>query len=203
MKPLRRTALLILAAGNSSRLGRPKQLLRFEGMTLLHRAIRAGLDSHCHPVSVILGAYHDEILEEPYLNRIKLVYNRDWESGMSSSIKAGMRELLKEESPEQVILMLCDQPFVDGRLLNRLIATQQETGKGMVACTYKNTVGVPALFDNRYFSVLMNLAYNGGAKKIIQRFREELAVVPFKLGSIDIDTAGDYKELISESIKSR
>ncbi len=196
MKPLRRTALLVLAAGNSSRLGRPKQLLRFEGMTLLHRAIRAGLDSNCHPVTVILGAYHDEILEEPYLNRIKLVYNRHWESGMGSSIKAGMRELLKEESPEQVILMLCDQPFVDGALLKRLIATQQETGKGMVACTYKDTIGVPALFNHRYFSVLMNMEDDGGAKKIIQRFPEELSVVPFEQGSIDIDTAGDYNELI-------
>ena len=205
MNQLRNTALILLAAGKSSRLGTPKQLLKFEGMTLLQRAIQAGLpdrqaglDASCHPVIVVLGAYHKKISQEPYLAMVNPVINPNWEAGMGSSIKIGMQELLKGAPPEQLILMLCDQPFVDGELLRRLIASQQATGKGIIACSYQGTLGVPALFDRQYFPLLLEMDDTAGAKKIIQNHPEELAVVPFEQGGIDIDTTGDYRALIRE-----
>lgn len=192
------TALIILAAGKSSRLGRPKQLLKFEGMTLLQRAIQAGLDAGCKPLIVVMGAYHTEISQEPYLAAVKTVVNPHWEAGMGSSIKAGMRELREDKALEQIILMLCDQPFVDGELLKRLVIARQETGKGMVACSYGDTLGVPALFGRQFFPLLSEIDDAEGAKKLIQKFPQEVAVIPFERGNIDIDTAEDYRHLTGE-----
>ena len=195
---IKSTALIVLAAGKSSRLGRPKQLLAFEGMTLLQRAIQAGLVAGCQTVIVVMGAYHKEISQEPYLATVNTVINPHWEAGMGSSIKAGLREVVKGEAPEQVILMLCDQPFVDGELLKRMVAARQETGKGMVACRYGDTLGVPALFGRQFFPSLSEIDDAEGAKKIIQKFSQEVAVIGFERGNIDIDTAEDYRLLTEE-----
>jgi molybdenum cofactor cytidylyltransferase len=189
------TALIVLAAGNSSRLGQPKQQLQFEGRSLLERAVQAGLDSPSQSVLVVLGAYHDEILQQSDLKSVKMLIHQDWKNGMGSSIKTGLKELLKEKSPDQIIIMLCDQPFVDGKLLTHLITKQQETGKGIIACSYGDTVGAPALFERRYFPLLQEMEDSEGAKKIIEKLPEALALVPFEQGNIDIDTAEDYRQL--------
>ncbi len=94
--------------------------------------------------------------------------------------------------------MLCDQPFVDGELLKRLVAARQETGSGMVACRYGDTLGVPALFERQFFPSLSEIDDAEGAKKIIQKFPQEVAVIPFERGNIDIDTAEDYRHLTEE-----
>jgi len=193
------TALLILAAGNSSRLGQPKQQLRFKGKSLLERAVQAGLDSPCQSTLVVLGAYHDEILQHSDLKQARVLVHQDWKRGMGSSIKAGLREMLNEENPDQIIIMLCDQPFVDDKLLTRLINKQQETGLGIIASTYGDTVGVPVLFDRRYFPLLLEMKDPEGAKKTIEKLPEALALVPFEQGNIDIDTADDYRQLVEKN----
>ena len=195
MKQVRSTGLLLLAAGESSRLGKPKQQLVYRGMSLLQRAIHAGLGSNCERPLVILGAYHEKILSEMPPRQVDLVINSDWKGGMSTSIKTGMKALLNRHEPDQVIIMLCDQPFVDENLLNQLITTQQVTGKSIVACAYQKTIGVPVLFDKKFFPLLFDLHGKEGAKKIISEFPEEIATVPFPLGHIDIDTPTDFKHL--------
>lgn len=195
MMQTRSTGLLILAAGESSRLGKPKQQLVFEGLTLLQRAIHAGLRSFCERPLVILGAYHEKILPEIPSHLVDMVINPDWKEGMSTSIKSGMKALLNTPGPDQVVIMLCDQPFVDEKLLNQLIKTQQETGKPIVACTYHETVGVPVLFDKKFYPLLVGLQGKEGAKKILNKFPEDIATVPFPLGHIDIDTPADIKHL--------
>ena len=190
------TALIILAAGNSSRLGHPKQQLRFEGGSLLERAVQAGLDSPGRPILVVLGAYHDDILQQSDLKSTKMLIHQGWKRGMGSSIKAGLKELLKEKNPDQIIIMLCDQPFVDGKLLTHLIHKQQETGKGIVACSYGDTVGVPVLFAQAYFPRLLAMEDMEGAKKILEQNQQDLATVPFAMGDIDIDTQEDYRQLL-------
>lgn len=195
------TALIILAAGNSSRLGQPKQQLKFEGSSLLERAVQAGLDSPCQSTLVVLGAYSDQILLHSDLKSTKVLLHQDWKHGMGSSIKTGLKKLLKEENPDQIIIMLCDQPFVDGKLLTHLINKQQEMGRGIIACTYGDTVGVPVLFDRRYFPLLLEMEDSEGAKKIIEKLPEALALVPFEQGNIDIDTADDYRQLVGKGIR--
>lgn len=197
----KKTALLILAAGNSSRLGQPKQQLRFKGKSLLERAVQAGLGSPCQSVLVVLGAYSDEILRHSDLKSTKVLLHQDWKRGMGSSIKAGLKELLQEENPDQVIIMLCDQPFVDEKLLDKMMSVRHDSGKGIVACSYGRTLGVPVLFERHFFSLLLGMDDAEGAKKILENNQADLAIIPFEQGDIDIDTEEDYRQLVKMASK--
>lgn len=194
----RTTALVILAAGGSSRLGQPKQQLIFRGKTLLQRAIEAGLRSKCQRPLVILGAYHEKLLPEINTDGIDVLINSNWKEGMSSSIKTGTDYLIKKNQADQVIFMLCDQPFVNENLLNQLISVQKETDKPIVACSYQEIMGVPVLFDRRFLPHLTKLQGREGAKKIIQQFPQEITPLPFSLGHLDIDTQEDYLALLKK-----
>jgi molybdenum cofactor cytidylyltransferase len=189
------TGLIILAAGSSSRLGKPKQNLVFQGSTLLQRSLKAAIAADCQKVLVVLGANVSEI--EPTIKNepIQIIYNPDWEAGMSSSISCGLAALLKT-NPEMkaVILMLCDQPFADTAIINQLIQASANN-KHLVACNYNGTIGVPALFDKSHFEELLVLQGNEGAKKLLLKYTDEVYTVPFPLGMIDIDTIGDYERL--------
>lgn len=191
------TGIIILAAGSSSRLGQPKQKLLYKGKSLLQHAVEEGLASLSSLMVVVLGSdavnNRREIKEHP---DIHIVINQNWEEGMSSSIKTGITELINlEPSISQAIIMLCDQPFVDAELLNKLIAEKQLSGKAIAACTYDNTLGTPVLFDRIFFPQLLMLEGQQGAKKIIIDNEEQLVPVPFPYGNIDIDTIDDYEKL--------
>jgi molybdenum cofactor cytidylyltransferase len=190
------TGLIILAAGGSSRLGQAKQQLIFQGSSLLQRAIGAGLKSQCRRPMVILGSFYENLIPEINPDQVDILINPKWQEGMASSIRTGMEGLLQKDQPDQVIMMLCDQPFADESILNQLITTQQQTGKPIVACAYKETLGVPVLFKKKFFPPLMELKGREGAKKILHRFPEEVVTIPFDLGHIDIDTPSDYQALI-------
>jgi molybdenum cofactor cytidylyltransferase len=190
------TGLIILAAGESSRLGQPKQNLLFQGQTLLQRAVETALASACTPVIVILGANADRII--PIAN-VNIIYNDDWQEGMASSIRIGVREMAKDASVGNIIIMLCDQPFVNVELLNSMITMQHQTGKSIVACTYNETTGAPVLFNEVWFAELLLLQGQEGAKKIINTHPEHRATIAFEQGSIDIDTRGDYEEMVKQA----
>ena len=117
-----------------------------------------------------------------------------WEAGMSSSMQCGLRYLIESSQVEQVILMLCDQPHVSQELLNQLIHKKKTSGKGIVACSYADTVGVPALFDQCYFSELLELKGSEGAKKVILSHLEDVFLIDFPLGAVDLDTEEDVKK---------
>lgn len=191
------TGLVILAAGPSTRLGEPKQKIIFEGKSLLQRAVQTALDSACRPVIVLLGAYDNEIQSDIENEDVIVYHNFQWEEGMSSSIRLGIAMLQKTQTPvSDVILMVCDQPFADTTLLNDMINKKAITSKGIIACSYKNTLGVPVLFDKKFFPELLSLEGPDGAKKLIMKHKEAVADIPFDLGSFDIDTNDDYEALI-------
>ncbi len=188
------TAIIILAAGSSSRLGKPKQNLVYEGKTLLQRAIKAGLDSTCNTVMVVLGANLDSIKPTIINSGAHIIYNADWEEGMASSIRAGISKIQRlEPKTTAVILMLCDQPFVDASLLDQLV--QKKSLKGIVASSYNGVIGAPVLFDAAYFDELLLLKGQEGAKKLLLKYPDDIDTVSFPLGSIDIDTTEDYEKL--------
>ena len=190
------TALIILAAGSSTRLGQPKQKLFYKGKSLLKHAVDEGLASRCYPVLVVLGANEGEVRAEIDSNEVQSVLNKDWENGMSSSIKCGINALVKSNPDvSEVILMLCDQPFVDAEILNKLITQKQLSGKAIAACTYDNTLGTPVLFDRIFFSQLLCLEGQQGAKKLIFNNKDQVVSIPFPFGNIDIDTMEDYEKL--------
>lgn len=192
------TGLIILAAGASSRLGEPKQKVLFKGKTLLQRTVDTALHSACRPVIIVLGAYSDEIQAEIKSEDVIIYHNPQWEEGMASSIRLGI-EVLKKTASEvsDVIIMVCDQPFADTYLLNLMINKKAITGKEIVACSYKNTLGVPVLFDKKFFPELLSLEGEEGAKKLILKHKECVADIPFPPGSFDIDTMDDYQALIT------
>jgi molybdenum cofactor cytidylyltransferase len=193
------TSLIILAAGASSRMGFPKQTLLYKGKTLLEIAIEAGLKSKCQNVTVVLGANADKI--EPGIRDypINIIHNPDWEQGMASSITLAVKKIQQDNTIDQAIIMLCDQPFVTSRILDSLLHKQQKTSKKIVACTYKDTVGVPVLFSRSLFAELLQLQGQEGAKKTLSTHNEDIATIHFEKGGIDIDTVADYEALLRNS----
>ncbi|GMQ28620.1 nucleotidyltransferase family protein [Algoriphagus confluentis] len=190
-----KTCIILLAAGSSSRLGRPKQLVDFQGKKLIQKAIDEAQKSTADSLVVILGWNPDLIKTGFNSENIPHLINDHWVEGMASSMQSGLRYVMEKENPDQVILMLVDQPFVDSQLLNRLIAEKSKSGKGIVACSYSNTLGVPAIFDQQYFQELLQLKSSEGAKKVILKNRADVFAVDFPLGAGDLDTAEDLIRL--------
>jgi molybdenum cofactor cytidylyltransferase len=190
---IRNCAVVILAAGQSSRLGQPKQLLKYQNKTLLQHAIDTAKQSSVRSIIVVLGSNAEVILNEIDRSDIQVVKNDDWESGMASTIRSGIQGL--QTNTDAAILMVCDQPFVTPDLLNSLIEKQKETSKSIIASQYGETIGTPALFYKQFFSELMVLKDDAGAKKIMLRYPDLVETVSFPQGGIDIDTIDDYKAL--------
>ncbi|GGK68573.1 NTP transferase domain-containing protein [Rufibacter glacialis] len=191
--------IIILAAGASSRLGQAKQLLCFQGKTLLHRTIQAALDSHLGPVLVVLGANADTILDQGISPEIQQVHNPQWEEGMASSIRAGIASLQQQHpTTTGALLLLCDQPFVSPWLLQQMVQEKKERQKRIVACAYQDTLGAPVLFDRSLFASLLLLKGQEGAKKLLSLYPAETTSIAFPQGGIDIDTQADYAALMSQ-----
>lgn len=188
--------IILLAAGASSRLGQPKQLLPYKNKTLLRYSLDEALASNAQPVLVVLGANADALQKEVSGYSIQLVTNEDWQEGMASSIRSGIKRFAEINSlAEGVILAVCDQPFITAALLNTLITGHQKTGKGIVACRYDNTFGPPVFFHHSFFSELLQLKGDVGAKKIVQMHSDDVEAVDFPNGIVDIDTYEDYEEV--------
>jgi len=190
------TGIIILAAGSSSRLGKPKQNLIYQGETLLQHALSAAIDSGCKPIVLVLGANKEVIIPQIANETVSVVYNANWEQGMSTSIHTGITELKKTEDINSVLIMLCDQPFVDVGLIKNILQKHTESRKGIVACAYNDTLGVPVLFDKKYFDDLLALKGHEGARKLLTAYAADIAVVDFVKGAVDIDTIGDYEGLV-------
>jgi molybdenum cofactor cytidylyltransferase len=194
---LNHCAVVLLAAGRSERLGTPKQMLVYEGRTLLQRAAEAALGTGMRPVLVVVGARHAEIEKElEPVKDIRVVLNKKWEEGIASSIRAGVETAMRmDEELEGLIIMVCDQPFVSSELLQALFQKHQETGMPIVASNYEDNPGVPVLFDKKFFSRLLLLKGDTGAKKLLKEQTEQMAIVQFQQGVTDIDTMDDYSKL--------
>ncbi len=187
-------AAILLAAGGSSRLGHPKQLLPFRGRTLLAHAAEAAAHSGCLPLVVVLGASAEACREELRDVSAQIVVNTHWQEGIASSIRLGVETAL-ERAPEAsaVVLLLCDQPALSSRAMDDLIAAHRATRKGIAASSYNDTLGAPALFSREYFPALIALRGDEGAKRVIAEHEDDVAAVPFPDGAADIDTAADWE----------
>jgi len=183
-------AIIILAAGGSRRLGRPKQLLPYKGRTLLRHAAEVAVTSEAIVKMLVLGSEAERMKKEIHDLPLKLIINNHWNEGISTSIRAAVQAL--PGSVEAALFMLCDQPMVSSGLISRMIDARASPGKPIVACEYAGTVGVPALFSRAYFDELSALEGDTGAKRVITTHIQDVFRVPFPEGSIDIDTPEDY-----------
>jgi molybdenum cofactor cytidylyltransferase len=192
----RTVGLIILAAGASTRMGTPKQLLTYRGCSLIRHMAEVAIASVCQPIAIVLGANGERIKPEISQLPLQIVENQQWQEGMSSSIQVGLEALLAvNQHLDAVAIALCDQPFVSPQTLNQLVEAYHLTGKPIIASEYAGTFGVPALFSRTLFSELMNLKNTEGAKQLIKRHIHEVFSIPFPDGAIDIDTPKDYEQL--------
>ncbi|MDB6025974.1 MAG: cupin [Verrucomicrobiales bacterium] len=187
--------IVILAAGASVRMGTPKQLLRFHGVSLIRRAAEHALDSGCQPVVVVLGANAELIAPELNGLPLEITVNHDWRTGMSSSIRCGLRTLLATDSEAQaVVLFLADQPNVTGTSLRKLTTAHRQCGSELVAAFYSGHLGTPALISRFYFEELLNIEGQGGAKNLLQRYSDRVLPIDLPEATFDLDTPEDFAD---------
>lgn len=188
---------LILAAGNSSRLGQPKQFLKIGGETLLNRSIRTAAEAGCAPIVIVSGAVQiEEMIADP---QPIVVLNENWARGMGTSIRAGLRAAtLQHPNLGAIVILSCDQPQVRAETILALKAECDRTNKPIVASHYSGTLGIPALFACAIFPELENLPDASGAKPVIAADPSRVAAIDFPEGAIDIDTPGDLAALPKE-----
>ena len=185
--------VLILAAGASTRLGQPKQLLRLGEKTLLAQICETALSIENQRVVVVLGANCEAIKPSIEHLPVKVVFNEKWAEGMGSSIACGMAHLPKKT--EAVLLLLCDQPFVTPIFLEKLVEKWSTSDCSIVASQYGDSFGPPTIFHQKLFGELAALSGQQGAKKLMEKHRAELLLVDFPEGEMDIDTPEDLTHL--------
>ena len=184
---------IILAAGASTRMGHVKQLLPWKGSTLLQHAIDEVLSSEIDETVVVLGANKRLIEEQTNLSGVDSVFNAKWEEGMASSIVTGLKHLLSK-APEigAVLIVLCDQPLLDKNNYNRLIKKIITNKNKIISSSYSDQLGVPVVFDKRFFSDLLKLRGEQGAKKLLATYNSEVIGVEAGDKAIDLDTEDKY-----------
>jgi molybdenum cofactor cytidylyltransferase len=179
-----RVVAAVLAAGGSSRLGRPKQLLDYKGEPLIRHAARVAVGVGCDETLVVWGSVRPNLTDLP----VTLVENPAWSEGIGTSIRAAVSAAGKEA---RVLFTLCDQPLVTEEHLRRLVAADAP----IVATAYAGAAGVPAVFAPRFRDELLALRGDRGARSIIDRHRAETMTIPFEDAAVDIDTEEDVKNL--------
>jgi molybdenum cofactor cytidylyltransferase len=185
--PVNSVAAVIIAAGSSSRLGQPKQLLMLDGETLLQRAIRITHEAETSPVLVVLGAHREEIEAGVDFTGSKIVVNPNWEEGMASSIRAGVGALTDEPGSPGVLLMTCDQPRVTAEHLGRMMAAFRHSETSAIASVYAGKRGIPALFPRSAFPELLTLHGDKGARGLLSEPDREVIEIALDGGEVDID----------------
>ena len=189
-------AIVLLAAGKSSRLGSPKQLLAYKGKNLLLHAVEIAVETSLKPIVIVVGANRDAMKNQLKDWEVEIAENNGWEEGIASSLHCGLNAVLQiKPTVDGIIFIVCDQPFVTASLLKNLLAVQHDTGLPIVASAYEDNLGTPAFFHKSLFPELMELKGDTGARKLIKQHEDLVATVSFPKGIVDIDTAADYEIL--------
>jgi molybdenum cofactor cytidylyltransferase len=193
---LMRVAAVVLAAGGSTRFGKPKQFALFQGETLIRRVVAAAIEAGCAPVVAVTGEASAQVTLELTGLTVSIAMNPRWSSGLGSSIGVGVQRAMDLAADlDASLLLTCDQPFVTAAVLGQIIQLRLASGKPIVASAYAATLGIPAMFDRSCFADLLRLEEDSGAKKMILARLHDVVSFDFPAGEIDIDTAADYEEL--------
>lgn len=188
-----RFGAVILAAGPSSRMGTPKQLLKLDGKPLVVRAAEAALASPAWPVVVVLGADAEKI--RPALGRLPVLIaeNPAWSEGMAASLRTGVTTLRQfSRALDGMLVALCDQPAFSADVIAQLVAAQRTTGRSVVAAHYAGRNGAPALFLREHFPALAALTGEEGARALLNGDASRVAAVDLPALELDLDTPGDF-----------
>ena len=193
---------IVLAAGTSSRLGRPKQLLQLGNKAVFLHALDCALRNQLDPVVLVAGAHFDRIgqlLENRDLRgNVEVVQNREPERGMASSLQIGVQRLAGRVTA--VVVFLADQPFVPDEVVQQLTTTYhkfRDQGCRIVRPTYAGVPGNPVLFDSDLFPDLFSLQGDTGARPLLKGTRFDLWTLPFNnpVWGMDVDTEEDWNRI--------
>jgi len=180
-------------------MGSPKQTLSYRGESLLRRAALAALGAGCRPVVVVTGANAELSRRELEGLDVREVFNPHWETGMASSVRAGVGCLVgAAPCAAAAVLLLCDQPHVTSEVIGGLVAARRATGSPVVASAYGGGFGVPALFGRALFAELSRLEGAAGARQVIRRHAAEAHFLDFPEGEVDVDTPEDFSRLTGQ-----
>jgi molybdenum cofactor cytidylyltransferase len=187
---------LILAAGESSRMGRDKALLTYRGRTFLETIMQMLRTAGLERTVVVLGYHADEIQRAVDLRGIQVVINPNYPQGQTSSLQTGLRALEKEE-PEAVILCLVDHPAVSAEVVKQLLANFHQSGAPVVIPTFEGQRGHPVLISRQLFPELLSLAPGAGANTVIREYRDATQFVEVEDRGIllDVDDPETYERL--------
>jgi len=189
--------IVLLSAGSSSRLGRPKQLLKWGNSNLLQNAINTAGNSDASKTVLVLGAHYPEIISKINIDNVELIKNETWEDGLGNSIAFGVKSIIeKHPKTDGVLVVLADQPLIESSYLNNLINSFEVNKKQIIASAYINRkYGVPVIFDKYYFNELANLNDDEGAKHITTKYISNVTSIEHDVPFEDIDTFDDYERL--------
>lgn len=190
-----RTVAIVLAAGGSSRLGTPKQLVRRDGRTLVAAAAENCLAAGCDEVLVVVGCRAEEVAAAVAHLPVAIVRNNDWALGQASSLKAGVQHVLsRSEMPsnvaERLLVTLCDMPAVTSEHLQSLLA-RCSTTTPVAATAYPDGGGVPACFQRCLIEELLRVSGDQGAKELIRSHGRDIALISLAGAETDIDVSAD------------
>ena len=194
MKNKIQTAILLLAAGRSSRMGSPKQLVKIGGIPLLQIVINNIQSAH-YDVFVVTGCYREEISKNIDFTGTSEILNHSWEEGIGSSIRLGVQVLKSENKYKRLIVCVGDQLFLTNRILMEIVETSNKFPDHIVVSKYGTASGPPVLFPSRYFIDLLKLTGDKGAKSVIKAHKDKIINVSFEEGIIDIDTRDDIENI--------
>lgn len=185
--------VLVLAAGASTRLGEPKQLVKVAGEPVLSKVVNAALAASDAPVSVVIGAHAAELSRLLQHSRAATLVNRQWQEGLAASIRCGVTAL--GPACDAVMILLGDQVAITRDDIKRLLSAWQRQDHSIAASLYKGQIGVPAIFPSWSFSELLQLRGDVGAKALFKRHAQRLVPVPMPNAAIDLDTPEDLQAL--------
>src|SRR6266545_882860 len=191
-------AALVLAAGASSRMGRPKQLLDWNGRPLARAAAEVALAARLNPLLVVVGAAKAEVADALAGLPLQIIANPDYAAGQSTSLHAGIAAL--GHDTDAVVVLLGDQPFVTAAIVEQLVAEWRASEASIVAPTYAGQRGNPVLFARAIFPELLAIQGDQGARAVLAADRSRVRLIAFDdpRPLADIDTPEDYERLLSK-----
>ncbi|MEI6107744.1 MAG: nucleotidyltransferase family protein [Opitutae bacterium] len=193
-----RCGLILLAAGASRRMGRPKQLLPLGGQPLLRHVVTALLSAPVNPFVVVLGSQAAEIAPVLAGMPVEIVVNPEWTEGLGSSLRTGVIALERlAPQLDGLIVALADQPGLTAAHLAALLHRHRDTGRSIVASSVADRAMPPAFFSARWFPRLSTLTGDQGARALLMAQAAEVAHVPLADGT-DLDTPEDYQRFTDQ-----
>jgi molybdenum cofactor cytidylyltransferase len=187
---------LILAAGESSRMGTPKATLTYRGRTFLERIVQTLREGGLERIVVVLGHQAEDIQRQIKIEAAQVVINPDYRSGQTSSLQVGLRSLIADDL-EAVLLCLVDHPAVAAETVRRIGATFRQYGAPVVIPTCQGRRGHPVLIGRQVFGELLSLACDAGADSVVRRYRPATQFVEVEDEGIviDVDDPESYRRL--------